>query len=253
MSPRLYIGTSGWSYPAWKDSFYSGIPQKDWLHHCARHFTGIEINASFYRLQRKETYEKWHEQTPPEFRFSLKANRYLTHSKKLIEPIDPIRREREQAHGLGDKLAVVLWQLPGNFKLNLNRLEAFVNALDQWQDTRHCIEFRHASWFNRDVANCLQKHRIAACQSDAADWKLWDVITTDLVYVRLHGHTCTYSSSYNHASLKKWADKLNHWINAGCDVHVYFDNDARGAAPKNAIQLLGMMFKYGISPDRSFQ
>ena len=241
MSSHLYIGTSGWSYPAWKDDFYSGIAHKDWLQHCARHFTAIEINASFYRLQRKETYIQWHDQTPPDFRFALKANRYLTHNKKLIDPLKPILREREFAHALGDKLAAVLWQLPGNFKLNLNRLETFVNVLDQWQETRHCIEFRHTSWFNQDVADTLRQHRISACQSDAADWKRWDIITTDLIYARLHGHSCTYSSSYNRTSLNKWADKMNDWMNDGLDVHVYFDNDARGAAPRNAIQLLSML------------
>lgn len=240
-SAHSYIGTSGWCYPHWKQKFYQGLPQKEWLHYCSERFTGIEVNSSFYHLQKQKVFTEWRQQTPPTFRFTLKANRYLTHSKKLIDPDKPIAVERARARGLGDKLAVVLWQLPGHFKINLDRLEIFTAALQQWQDTRHSIEFRHPSWFTDDVAECLCKHRIAVCQSDAADWKLWDIVTTDLVYVRLHGHSRTYQSRYNQASLSKWLTKLQHWLNEGRDVHVYFDNDANAAAPRNAMQLLDLL------------
>ncbi len=240
-SPRLYIGTSGWSYPVWKDGFYTGIHRENWLHFCASQFTAIEINASFYKLQTQDTLTHWYEQTPAKFRFSLKANRYLTHTKRLIDPDEPIQREREHAHALGNKLAVVLWQLPGNFKQNMDRLETFGRALKQWPEIRHCIEFRHNSWFNRETAACLQQHNIANCQSDAADWKLWDAVTTNLVYLRLHGHTRTYASSYSQVNLNKWAGKIIAWQRGGCDVHIYFDNDAEGAAPNNALQLLNII------------
>ncbi len=236
-----YIGTSGWCYPHWKQSFYQGKAQKEWLHYCAERFTAIEINSSFYHLQQQEVYANWKQQTPATFRFALKANRYITHVKKLLDADKPIALERERAQGLGEKLAVVLWQLPGHFKINLDRLESFVAALQQWQETRHSIEFRHPSWFTDDVATCLQKNRIAVCQSDAADWKLWDIVTTDLVYVRLHGHTRTYRSCYNHASLTKWSEKLQLWLSQGRDVHVYFDNDANACAPRNALQLLELL------------
>ena len=238
---RSYIGTSGWSYPHWKQKFYHDTAQKDWLRYCAERFTGIEINSSFYHLQRQEIFAGWGQQTPAAFRFSLKANRYLTHNKKLNDPDKSISLERERAKGLGNKLAVVLWQLPGQFQINLRRLETFSTALEQWKEARHCIEFRHPSWFTDDVADCLHKHRIAVCQSDAADWKLWDIVTTDFVYVRLHGHTITYESSYNLASLSKWVIKLQNWLNEGRDVHVYFDNDAKAAAPRNAMQLQEML------------
>ncbi len=238
---RYYIGTSGWSYPHWKRTFYHDTAQKDWLRYCAERFTSIEINCSFYHLQRQEVFAGWLQQTPTAFRFALKANRYLTHNKKLIDPDKSIILERQRAQALGNRLAIVLWQLPGHFEINLRRLEIFTTALEQWKKTRHCIEFRHPSWFTDEVADCLHKHHIAACQSDAADWALWDIVTTDFVYVRLHGHTNTYESSYNRASLSKWVIKLQHWLNQGRDVHVYFDNDAKTAAPYNAIQLLEML------------
>jgi uncharacterized protein YecE (DUF72 family) len=101
-------------------------------------------------------------------------------------------------------------------------------------------EFRHPSWFVDEVAACLTAHRIAACQSDAADWPRWDAVTTGLVYVRLHGRTLTYASSYSERELRDWASKARRWMREGRDVHVYFDNDAYGEAPKNALRLVAL-------------
>ena len=102
------------------------------------------------------------------------------------------------------------------------------------------IEFRHPSWFDDEVASCLNNYRIANCISDAADWPMWGLVATDLVYIRLHGHTRTYASTYRTASLKQWATKIRKWLESGKDVHVYFDNDAEGAAPRDAKRLLGL-------------
>jgi len=238
---RAFIGTSGWIYDSWRDDFYGGRPAKEWLAFCAGCFNAIEINATHYRLQSVETFRRWRRATPPGFRFSLKAHRYLTHNKKLNEPLGPIRVERDRAAGLGDKLAVVLWQLPHNFHRNLARLAAFARALRAWRRPRHAIEFRHPSWFDAGVAACLREHRIAVCQSDAADWPLWDAVTTDLVYVRLHGHEVTYASNYTEADLRAWARKVRRWTRQGRDVHVYFDNDAYGDAPRNAARLAALV------------
>ena len=199
---HAFIGTSGWRYDAWREDFYGGRPAGEWLRICAGRFTGIEVDATFYRLQSLETFRRWRRETPADFRFAIKANRYLTHNRKLREPLAPIRLERGRAAGLGAKLAVVLWQLPRNFRCNLERLESFARALHAWRRTRHAIEFRHASWFVDEVAECLRAHRIAVCQSDAADWPLWDAVTTDLVYVRLHGHAVTYASAYTRSQLR---------------------------------------------------
>jgi uncharacterized protein YecE (DUF72 family) len=241
MPAPVYIGTSGWSYPAWKDSFYSGVARKDWLAWCAGRFTGLEINASFYRLQKPETFSRWRQQTPAHFRFALKANRYLTHNRKLAAPAASIGLERERAAHLGDRLSAVLWQLPANLHRHDTRLDGFLDALQAWPDVRHAIEFRHPSWFAPSVAGRLRERRVAVCQSDAADWPMWSELTTDLVYVRLHGHTRTYASAYSRAHLQRWAGRIRAWSRDGCTVHVYFDNDAEGAAPRDALRLLTLV------------
>jgi len=245
MSGRAFIGTSGWTYDSWRDDFYQGRPTRDWLRFCAARFTAVEINATHYRLQSVATFRRWRDETPPGFRFALKAHRYLTHNKKLSDPLGPIRLERERAAGLGEKLAVVLWQLPRNFHRNLERLAGFARALRAWRRPRHAIEFRHPSWFDDAVAACLRAHRIALCQSDAADWPLWDAVSTDLVYVRLHGHEQTYASSYSEAELRAWARKARRWMREGRDVHLYFDNDAYGDAPRNAARLIALVRRRG--------
>lgn len=238
---HAYIGTSGWHYAAWRKRFYHGLPEQQWLGFYCRHFNGVEINASFYRLQSRETYRRWHDTTPPDFRFSLKGNRYLTHYKKLMDPQPGIRLERERAQGLGAKLRVVLWQLPFSLNIDLARLGEFAQALTAWPEARHAIEFRHPSWFNQQVATCLHTHGIAVCQSDAADWPMWQAITTDLVYMRLHGHDATYASSYPAQALQCWAQQINGWLEENREVHVYFDNDAHGAAPLNARTLASLV------------
>ncbi len=235
---RSYIGTSGWDYRHWRDSFYEGAPQRAWLSICGERFSGIEINATFYRLQTQETFLRWYEQTPPGFRFAMKGNRYLTHSKKLNDPAKSIALERERAMALQDKLVAVLWQLPGHFAKHSERLSRFAEALGAWPEVRHAIEFRHPSWFEDEIAECLHWYRIAVVLSDAADWHLWDRVTTDMVYVRLHGHTRTYASAYRAASLERWSRRIKNWLGEGRDVHAYLDNDAEGAAPFDALRLM---------------
>jgi uncharacterized protein YecE (DUF72 family) len=238
---RPYIGTSGWRYDAWRENFYGDRPASEWLRFCAGKFTALEVDATFYRLQSVDVFRRWRRETPPDFCFAIKANRFLTHNRKLREPLAPIRLERGRAAGLGAKLAVVLWQLPRNFRCNLERLEAFARALRAWRRVRHAIEFRHPSWFVDEVAECLRAHRIAVCQSDAADWPQWDAVTTDLVYVRLHGHAVTYASAYAESELRAWARKVRRWLSEGRDVHVYFDNDAWGHAPRDALRLIELL------------
>lgn len=238
---RLYIGTSGWSYQHWRDCFYRNIHRKDWLKFYAESFAAVEINGTFYRLQKPETFKKWSDETPPGFKFALKANRYLTHSKKLIDPEPSVLIEKTHAEPLNEKLTAVLWQLPGFLKKNSDRLNTFTHALRQWPEVRHAIELRHPSWFDDDTAACLAEAKIAVCQSDAESWPLWDRITSDLVYIRLHGHTKTYASRYSQSELAYWADKISDWLEQGRDVHVYFDNDAECAAPFNALTLQALV------------
>ena len=240
-STRLFIGTSGWSYDNWRDSFYRGLPRRAWLTHYAARFSAVEINASYYRLQRVSTYQKWAAATPDHFQFAIKANRYLPAYRRLKDPARSIALEQARAQGLGNKLAAVLWQCPPSFQMNLPRLAVFAAALVAWRDVHHAIEFRHRSWFNEAVRACLSEHGIAVCQSDAADWPMWDAVSTDFVYIRLHGHTRTYESAYRRATLARWAQRVRGWLDEGRGVHVYFDNTDAGAAVRDASRLAAML------------
>lgn len=235
--PNAYIGTSGWNYRGWKSDFYRNVPERNWLGHCASQFSGLEINATFYRLQSADTFRRWCEQTPDDFGFTMKGSRFITHNKKLKDPEDSLRLLRERAAAMDRKLKAVVWQLPATFRLDEQRLAGFTDALGEWAETHHAIEFRHRSWFTDAVAAQLEQAGIGNCHSDAADWPCWDAVTGPLVYCRLHGHTRTYASAYSGRLLDRWAGKLRAWLEEGRDVHVYFDNDAEGAAPYDALRL----------------
>jgi len=237
VSAKTYIGTSGWNYQHWKPRFYPNTPKAQWLSYCASQFNSIEVNSTFYRLQSEKTFLRWYRETPDYFRFAIKANRYLTHTKRLRNAEDSITLEKQHAQALGDKLAVVLWQLPGNFTININRLSHFIEALKNWDSTRHTIEFRHSSWFDDSVAELLSQNNIAVCQSDAGDWPLWQCVTADFIYVRLHGKPQTYVSNYSVTKLGKWANQTKLWLKQKRDVFIYFDNDAEVKAPFNALSL----------------
>lgn len=239
---RAYVGTSGWVYAGWKHDFYAGVPQQRWLEHCAERFTGLEINGSFYMLQKATALRDWRRRTPADFRFTMKGHRFVTHNKKLADADQHLPISRDNARPLGPKLAAVVWQLPARSVKNHPRLVEFVTALRRrWRRTRHAIEFRHATWFDDQTAALLREHGIAVCMSDAPDFPLWDEVTTDLVYVRLHGHTRKYASAYSKRQLETWAARTRGWLAEGREVHVYFDNDAEGHAPRDAMRLLSLL------------
>ena len=242
------IGTSGWAYDEWRQEFYAGVPRRRWLEHCAEHFGAVEINATHYRLQRLSTLERWRPAVPPDFRFALKAHRYLTHVRRLRDPLEPIRRDRERAEALGSQLAAVLWQLPARFVFDderSERLDRFLDALTTSWPARHALELRHRSWFRSDVAARLTDHGVSSCISHAADWPMWEAVTADFVYVRLHGHPQTYASPYGRRGLRPWARRVRGWLDEGRDVLVFFDNDAGGAAPCDATRLIELLHQDG--------
>lgn len=246
--PALFLGTSGWYYPHWRQSFYQQTSRQNWLSFYAQHFNAVEVNASFYRHLSTQTLQHWLDITPATFKFTLKGHRSITHHKRLRDAAAAIAQERSIYQQLNEKLAAVVWQCPANFQRQLTRLESFCHALVTWPEVRHAIEFRHASWFCAEVADCLHQHGIAVCLSDAADWPLWQSITTDLIYIRLHGHSRTYASAYHSKSLAHWQDKITRWLADGLTVHVYFDNDAEGAAPHDAQCLLKLIKMHSEQP-----
>ena len=237
---RAFIGTSGWVYPGWREHLYADTPIKRWLEVASRTFNALEVNGSFYSQIRRETYERWRSATPADFRFAVKGHRFVTHYKRLRDCESSIALLRDQASGLGEKLAAVVWQLPSNFALDAARLGGFLRALAAWP-VRHALELRHRSWFVPEVAAQLRAAGVAVCISDAPDFPMWREVTTDLVYVRLHGHTRKYASSYSGPSLRRWAGDIEGWLAEGRDVHVYLDNDAEGHAVHNARTLSALV------------
>jgi uncharacterized protein YecE (DUF72 family) len=237
----LFVGISGWNYPEWQDGFYAGVPRRRWLEHYASHFAAVEVNATFYRQLKPETVRRWHDATPADFRFAIKGHRFITHIKRLKDAADPLRRQRDVAAPLGGKLRVVLWQAPAALARDLPLLEGFARTLQAWPEVRHVIELRHRSWFDDASAACLAAHGLGAAISDAARWPRWDLVTSGLAYLRLHGRPQTYASAYDDQALGAWAAQVRAWRAAGSEVHVYFDNTMAGAAPADAVRLLAML------------
>ena len=237
----LFVGTSGWNYDSWRESLYGDVPRKRWLSHYADRFGAVELDGTFYRLPSDKTLHSWKQDTPKDFCFAAKGHRFMTHSKKLKDADEHLPISRDAMRPLGKRLRVVLWQLPASFKKNEERLDGFLKSLSRWRSVRHALELRDRSWFDDDTAGRLEEHDVAVCLSDAPDFPLWDRVTTDLVYVRLHGHTRKYASRYSRQSLEHWRDRVREWRSGGCEVHVYFDNDKEGHAPTDALKLKEMV------------
>lgn len=230
------IGTSGWYYPHWVGPLFPrAMPRIDWLSHYARRFRCVEINHSFYRLPRADSVRTWLQRTPRDFRFTLKASRFITHMKKLQDCREPLDTLLAFAKPFGERLAAVLFQLPPHWRVNLGRLDEFLALLPQRPAC--AIEFRDPSWFVDDVYRLLEGYGVGFCQFDLAGFASPTVVTDRLVYVRLHGPEVAYAGSYADADLRAWAARLGDWDAHGHDVFVFFDNDRDAAAVRDADRL----------------
>ncbi|MCF8086037.1 MAG: DUF72 domain-containing protein [Desulfohalobiaceae bacterium] len=239
---RLFIGTSGWNYKNWKEDFYQGVPQKRWLQHYAAQFDSVEVNATFYRQLKEDTYRKWMRETPESFFFAIKGTRFVTHVKRLKDPEESVLKQRDNVAPLFPRLCAVIWQLPATLQKDADRLRDFARALSRnWSRTPHAVEFRHDSWFDEEVARILAEHDLANCLSDAPDWPMWDRVTSDLAYVRLHGQTELYRSEYSEKDLARWAAQARDWLDQGKTVSIYFDNTDGNHAFRNALRLREML------------
>lgn len=271
MSPRrrgeVRVGISGWSYPVWRGSFYPpGLPQRRELEYAGQRMDSVEINGSFYSLQRPTSYRAWYEQTPPGFLFAVKGGRFITHMKKLVGVETALANFfASGVLALADKLGPLLWQLPPNLGFDPARLEAFFALLPRttteaarlagrhderlaedrcWLTTdaerplRHALEVRHETFRDPAFPDLLRGHDIALVVADTARrWPLLLDVTSDLVYVRLHGAEELYMSGYDDPLLDLWADRVRGWRDSGHDVVVYFDNDGKVRAPFDAMAL----------------
>jgi uncharacterized protein YecE (DUF72 family) len=162
MPAKLFIGTSGWNYPDWKGRFYpEGLKPKDYLSHYAKHFHTTEVNYSFYHVPRPTTYQNWAAQVPEDFVFSVKASRFITHIRRLREVAEAWQQFVQNATELGSRLGPILLQFPPSFKKNAELLSAFLlenRHLRESKGVYLAFEFRHASWFDREVCDILRKH-----------------------------------------------------------------------------------------------
>jgi len=290
MAGQIRIGVSGWRYTPWRGNFYpKGLPQARELAYAASIFPSIELNGSFYSLQRPSSYATWAQQTPPGFVFAVKGSRYITHMLKLRN-IDAALANffASGLFELDEKLGPILWQFPPNMGFHRDVFEAFFRLLPRTTASaanlarrrdhrlkgreslqpranrrlRHAVEVRHQSFIDPAFIALLRKYRIAWVVADTPrPWPLFEDVTADFVYMRLHGATELYNSRYTSEELDRWADCIRAWATGGQpadarlispeppparatrDVYCYFDNTDKLHAPGNAAEL---MFKLGL-------
>lgn len=235
----IYIGCSGFHYSDWKGKFYpADLPKKEWLPYYAEHFRTVEINNTFYKMPEKKDLQKWKNQAPEGFQFTLKANRFFTHQKKLN--VDNDFKESyfgfmTLANEMEEKLGCLLWQLPGNLHADLNKLENLCRLFKKGE--RHVVEFRHISWFTDEVFQVLEKYNASSCILSAPGnlpEDIWE--TSSTAYLRLHGKRDWYRYNYSDKELNIWANRIKDLSRAD-NVYVYFNNDYEAHAVYNAKSL----------------
>ena len=234
---KIHIGTSGWLYKHWVGRFYplKSKPAEQFDFYC-KHFDTVEVNNSFYKLPPPETFTNWYDRSPANFLYAVKANRFITHMRKLTQPEEPIIRLFTSVTPLKEKLGPILFQLPPKWKINVDRLKEFLDVLPP--EVRYAFEFRNHSWYHEDIYQLLNKHNSAICIYELEQHLSPLKVTADFVYLRLHGPTqFKYAGSYNDETLKHWAEQCLEWRELKKDVYVYFDNDQDAFAVFNALRL----------------
>ncbi|HEY0119440.1 MAG TPA: DUF72 domain-containing protein [Cellulomonas sp.] len=260
------VGISGWRYPPWRGVFYpKGLPQRAELEYVAARLRTVEINGSFYSLQRPEWYQRWAAATPDDFLFAVKGGRFVTHLKRLVGVETALANFFASGLlALGGRLGPVLWQLPATTRFDEALLDAFLAQLPRttrdaaslarrhderldgraWTTTdddrplRHALEVRHDSFRDPAFTALARRHGVAVVVADTAGrWPALDEPTADVMYVRLHGDRELYTSGYDDEALDRWARRVQGWADDGRDVLVYFDNDAKVRAPFDAMAL----------------
>ena len=237
---NIHIGTSGWHYKHWKGTFYPpDTKDSEQFALYNKQFKTVELNNSFYHLPSAETFTGWRKQSPPNFIFSVKASRYLTHMKKLIVDRSAIDLFFANAGKLEEKLGPVLFQLPPHWKINTERLSLFLQALPA--GFRYTFEFRNQTWYTNEVYDILNKYNCAFCIYELERHTSPLQVTADFVYIRLHGPGNKYQGSYSKDVLEYWSHYCLQWKKQGKNVYVYFDNDQEGYAAFNALTLVDLI------------
>ncbi|MBX3172753.1 MAG: DUF72 domain-containing protein [Candidatus Eremiobacteraeota bacterium] len=273
----VWIGLSGYVYQHWKGAFYpEGLAQRRWLGYCGQFFQSLELNGTFYSLKSPSIFRRWRSEVPQDFLFAVKGSRYITHQLKL--------RHHQQALAnfcasgvlaLGRQMGPWLWQIPEVLRFDPERMETFLAGLPRTtggaaelaehhdariQDPlceceadlplRHCFEVRHPSFGDERFYDLLRRYQVAFVWADTAGRFFWgEEVTTDWVYVRLHGSQQLYVSRYSDAELDRWAARIDEWRRRALDVYVYFDNDGLGHAPYDALRLRQRVEGIGEVPE----
>lgn len=295
----VWIGISGWRYEPWRGIFYPpDLAHRRELEFASRELPSIEINGSFYSLQRPESYVQWHRQTPEGFLFAVKGPRYVTHMRRLRQIEAPLANFfASGVLQLAEKLGPILWQFPPNFRYDPALFESFFQMLprdteaaaklaqrhdyrvlgrtsfsiDKARSLRYAIEIRHESFLEDSFVEQLRRHRIALVVADTAGkWPYKEDVTSDFMYLRLHGDQELYASGYGDEALERWASRIRAWAagsqpgDAHCiaaaaaapaarsrDVYCYFDNDIKVKAPFDAQRLISMLGRRAVAPLQS--
>lgn len=237
---KVYIGCSGYHYATWEKDFYpEDLPKNQWLKYYAEHFNTVEINNTFYKMPTESAFRNWTDQTPEDFKFTVKANRYFTHLKKLKTDHNFLQKYHSFIRiirELDRRLGCLLWQLPGNLHKDVEKLNKLMDILDE--DMRHVIEFRHPSWFCDEVYDILSSGDVSLCILSAPNHLPEEVrATSKTAYLRLHGKTKWYDYNYSDRELKSWKEKLEK-LDDPDELYAYFNNDQHAYAPKNAATLM---------------
>ncbi len=241
-----YIGTSGWTYDHWKGKFYpSDLPKSKWFSYYIKYFSTVEINATFYRRFKDQTYIKWKNQVNKSFSYVLKAPRVITHRKYLINADEEIRSFADSASLLEDRLGLILLQLAPRTKYNPEILR---NTVQLFNDPRKlAVEFRNKEWLTSEVYDILKEYGVVYCNVDSPKSTLNDWVTSDIAYFRLHGRGKWYSYNYSEKELEEISLLAKQFIAKRTKrIYIFFNNDFEGYAPKNALLLMNMLEKNNI-------
>ena len=245
----VWIGTSGWQYRDWRGRFYPPeLAVKRWLEFYSDGFATVESNNAFYNLPERRVFEAWAERTPADFVMAVKVSRYLTHIKRLAEPKEPVARFVDRVRGLGGKLGPVLLQLPPTFRCDAERLAATLAEFPP--EFRVAVEFRHDSWYVDEIRALLTERGVALCLADRRGplTPMWR--TASWTYLRFHEGRSAPLPCYGRAALATWATRLAETWSADEDAWIYFNNDPRGCAPRDASLFAAAVEREGLAPTR---
>jgi uncharacterized protein YecE (DUF72 family) len=238
----MHIGTSGWVYAHWRGLFYpQEMPQREWFAHYAGHFQTVELNASFYRMPKPETLRKWREQAPRGFIYAVKANRFITHLKRLRAEPSSMTLFFDGVRELGRSLGPILYQLPPNMKCDAGRLDEFASGLPG--DLTHVFEFRDPGWFRPEIRRLLEARGLGFCIHDHRDMEVPRWATSQVCYWRFHGDSGGRQGGYSETKLRAAARQMRKQANEGHAVYAYFNNDAHGCAIRDADRLIALAGK----------